>query len=130
MVRPGHRWEDVVLDRGPDEGGNEVQGVDPHGLWAGETEPGGGGLMATGCDQSITHELREMEVMNSLDPLKSLTDSLAKRHPTQHHLRLHFQLVLCLHLQSALCLHPQSALHLHRLVLRLHLQFAPPPHPY
>jgi len=41
MLRLGDRWEEVV-DRGPDEGDDEVQGVDLCGIWSGETEPGGG----------------------------------------------------------------------------------------
>ena len=41
MVRLGHRWE-VVVDRNPDEGDDEVQSVDLYGVWAGEAEHGGG----------------------------------------------------------------------------------------
>ena len=41
MVRLGHRWK-VVIDWNPDEGYDEVQSVDPHGVWAGEAEHGGG----------------------------------------------------------------------------------------
>ena len=41
VVRLGHRWEEVV-DGGPDEGNDKVQSVYLYGVWAGETEPGGG----------------------------------------------------------------------------------------
>ena len=41
VVRLGDRWEEVV-DWGPDEGDDEIQGVDLYGVWAGKTEPGGG----------------------------------------------------------------------------------------
>lgn len=37
MVRLGYRWEEIV-DRGPDEGNQEVQGVDLCGVWTGKTE--------------------------------------------------------------------------------------------
>jgi len=53
VVRLGHRWEEVV-DRGPDEGDDEVQGVDPHGFWAGETEPGGR-PHSDGCNDWLGH---------------------------------------------------------------------------
>lgn len=35
VVRLGHRWEEVV-DRGPDERNNQVQGVDLYRVWTGE----------------------------------------------------------------------------------------------
>lgn len=35
------RWEEVE-DRSPDEGDDEVQGVNLDGVWEGETESGGG----------------------------------------------------------------------------------------
>ena len=53
MIRLGDRWEKVV-DGGPDEGDDEVQGVNLYGLWAGEAEPGGG-PHSDCCDDWLRH---------------------------------------------------------------------------
>ena len=72
VVRLGHRGEEVV-DRGPDEGNDEVHGVNPHGLWTGETEPGGR-FHSDGCNGWLRHGVgrrgggeREFRFINSLD---------------------------------------------------------------
>jgi hypothetical protein len=50
---PGHRREEVE-DRGPDEGDDEVQGVDPYGVWVGETEPSRG-FHSDCCGDGLRH---------------------------------------------------------------------------
>ena len=41
VVRLGDRWEEVV-DRGPDQGDDEVEGMDFDRIWARDAESGGG----------------------------------------------------------------------------------------
>ena len=53
MIRLGDRWEKVV-DGGPDEGDDEVQGVNLYRFWAGEAEPGGG-PHSDCCDDWLRH---------------------------------------------------------------------------
>jgi hypothetical protein len=57
VVRLGDRWKEVV-DRGPDERNDKVQGVDLYGVWARERETCGGSD-SDGSDGWLRHGVVE-----------------------------------------------------------------------
>ena len=71
MVRLGHRWEEVV-DRGPDEGDDEVQSMDLYRVWAGEAEPGGG-LHSDCSDDWLGHGVEGKESGRRVVERKKMT---------------------------------------------------------